>query len=203
MRVIDNSTDFHEKVNRLCNGVFDVLGIPTPLEIERKFLIKRPPENILKSHNAQAQKIIQAYLPSRGNTERRVRARGNENGFTYFYTEKQSFSPLKRIEKERKISQHEYMSLLAEARHVLTKTRWCFLHQGQYFELDIFDSNPNQALLEIELTDEKQSITLPDWCQTIQEVTQFENYRNSAIAEKGFPKITQNPPPQKENNFSA
>jgi len=189
LRVVDNSTDFHEKVNRLCNGVFDVLGIPVPLEIERKFLIQRPDEDTLKSHGGVAQKIVQAYLPSNGDTERRIRQRGNENGFAYFYTEKKSFSPLKRIEKERKISQKEFLSLLTDAQNILNKTRWCFLDKGQYFELDTFDSDQDHALLEIELTHENQKINLPNWCKSIQEVTNMEEYRNHSIASKGFPMI--------------
>jgi len=190
LRVIDNSTNFQEKVNRLCNEVFSVLGIPVPLEIERKFLIKRPNKEILKAHGAVSQKIVQAYLPPIGDTERRIRERGDEKGFTCFYTEKKSFSPIKRIERERKISHQEYLSLLTEAKSILTKTRYCFLEKGQYFELDIFDSVPDQALLEIELTHEKQEIQLPEWCQIIREVSSIEEYQNYSIAQKGFPKST-------------
>ena len=188
LRIIDNSTDFEGKVNRLCHEVFSVLGLPVPLEIERKFLIERPSEQDLLAHGAVSQKIVQAYLKPNGNTERRIRERGDENGFACFYTEKKTISPTKRIEKEEKISQTKYMSLLTEAEHILTKTRWCFLEKGQYFELDIFDSVPDKALLEIELTNENQQISLPDWCREIKEVTDLDEYRNYSIAQKGFPK---------------
>ncbi|MBO7483915.1 MAG: AAA family ATPase [Alphaproteobacteria bacterium] len=188
LRVIDNSSNFQEKVNRLCHEVFAVLGIPVPLEIERKFLIKRPSEGLLKERGAIPQKIVQAYLPPIGDTERRIRERGDEKGFTCFYTEKKSFSPMKRIERERKISHQEYLSLLTEAKTILTKTRWCFLDKGQYFELDTFDNLSDQALLEIELTDENQKIKLPDWITPIKEVSSLEEYHNHSIAQKGFPK---------------
>ena len=189
LRIIDNSTNFEEKINRLCNEVFSVLGIPVPLEIERKFLIKRPDIDILKTEGGIPQKIVQAYLKSSGDTERRIRERGDANGFTCFYTEKKSFSPLKRIERERKISEKEYLSLLTEAEHILTKTRWCFIHESQYLELDTFDADPDHALLEIELTDENQKIKLPPWCQVIREVTNEMPYRNHEIAKNGFPEI--------------
>lgn len=188
LRIIDNSTDFQEKVNRLCHEVFTVLGIPVPLEIERKFLIERPSEETLKAHGAVSQKIVQAYLKSNGDTERRIRERGNEKGFTCFYTEKKSFSPIKRIERERKISYKEYLNLLTEAERILTKTRWCFVDRGQYFELDTFEGMPNHALLEIELTQENQKINLPNWIKALKEVTEIEEYRNYSIAQKGFPK---------------
>ena len=201
LRIIDNSTNFQGKVNRLCHEVFSVLGIPVPLEIERKFLIKRPSEEILQAKGAVSQKIVQAYLKSVGGTERRIRERGNENGFTYFYTEKKSFSPLKRIERERTIGPQEYLSLLTEAKNILTKTRYCFLDKGQYFELDIFDSEPDLALLEIELTDENQKITLPKWCQILREVTQLGTYHNHSIAEKGFPHESHPDKSQKTSPF--
>ena len=188
LRVIDNSTDFEGKVNRLCHEVFSVLGLPIPLEIERKFLIDRPSEADLLAHGAVPQKIVQAYLKPNGDTERRIRERGDENGFACYYTEKRTISPTQRVEKEEKISLTKYMSLLTEAEHILTKTRWCFLEKGQYFELDIFDAVPDRALLEIELTNENQQIELPDWCEVIQEVTDKDDYRNYSIAQKGFPR---------------
>ena len=158
------------------------------MEIERKFLIERPSEQVLLAHGAVPQKIVQAYLKPKDHVERRIRERGDENGFSCFYTEKKSISPTKRIEKEEKISQSKYMSLLTEAEHILTKTRWCFLEKGQYFELDIFDSVPDKALLEIELTNENQQISFPDWCKKIKEVTDLDEYRNYSIAQEGFPK---------------
>ena len=187
LRIIDNSTNFQDKIQRLCNEVFSVLGIPVPLEIERKFLIKRPNINLLKAAGGISQKIVQAYLKSNADTERRIRERGDVNGFTCFYTEKKSFTPLKRIERERKISEKEYLSLLTESEHILTKTRWCFIYQSQYLELDTFDADPNYALLEIELTHEDQQIKLPPWCQVIREVTNEISYRNHEIAKHGFP----------------
>ncbi len=40
-RVIDNSTDFETKINRLIVEIKTFLGEPIPYETERKFLIKR------------------------------------------------------------------------------------------------------------------------------------------------------------------
>ena len=198
LRVIDNSTDFRTKINRLCYAVFNVLGIPVPLEIQRKFLIERPSDEVLMRHGAVAQKITQAYLKSNAGNERRIRQRGNQNGFTCFYTEKKTFSALKRIERERKISEKEYLTLLTEAKYILTKTRWSFLEKGQCFDLDTFDFVSNQALLEIELTSENQQIILPDWITPIKEVSDCDGYRNYTIAKKGFPKEIKPIPKQAE-----
>ena len=188
LRVIDNETDFSGKITKLCSEIFNALGEPVPLEIERKFLIQKPTDEKLKQLGAVEQKITQAYLTPNGKTERRIRQRGTDSDFTYYYTEKTTLSDLKRIERERKITKNEYLNLLTEAKKILHKNRWCFLQNGLYFELDTFDDASDKALLEIELNQENQQIKLPDWCQIIKEVTNDSNYRNTAIAQNGFPK---------------
>ena len=42
MRIVDNSTNFKGKIDRLIQEVFATMGVPVPVEIERKFLIKLP-----------------------------------------------------------------------------------------------------------------------------------------------------------------
>lgn len=187
LRIIDNETDFSGKIAKLCSEVFSVLGEPVPLEIERKFLIEKPTEESLKKLGAVKQKITQAYLTPKENIERRIRQRGNDSDFTYYYTEKITLTPIKRIERECKITEKEYLNLLTDAQSILHKNRWCFLEQGLYFELDTFNGVQDKALLEIELNRENQVVKLPSWCKIIEEVTNNPDYRNIAIAEKGFP----------------
>lgn len=76
-RIIDNSTDFEEKLERLLKEISLFLGEPEPFEIERKFLICYP--NIKKLENLSnctKVDIIQTYLKSNDDVERRIRARG-------------------------------------------------------------------------------------------------------------------------------
>ena len=42
LRVIDNSTNFEDKLKRLLREILPFLGEPEPLEIERKYLIEYP-----------------------------------------------------------------------------------------------------------------------------------------------------------------
>ena len=65
----------------------------------------------------------------------------------------------------------------------IRKTRYCFLHENQYFELDIFPEWTHQAILEIELRDEKQLIKFPQELKIIKEVTSDENYKNAKLAD--------------------
>ena len=58
------------------------------------------------------------------------------------------------------------------------------MYKNQYFEIDIYPFWDSQAILEIELADEKQKIELPDFLDIIEEVTDKEEYQNSAIAKR-------------------
>ena len=54
--------------------------------------------------------IIQTYLVEKEDgVERRVRQRGVNGSYTFYYTEKQKISGMSRTERERKISEKEYI----------------------------------------------------------------------------------------------
>ena len=159
------------------------MGIPTPIEIERKFLVKMPTEEELKACGAAKSNIVQTYLRRlEPKVERRVRQRGIGSEFSYYYTEKKILSGCSRSEVERRITKDEYLGLLVEGIATLHKDRYCFFYENQYFELDVYPDWDNEAILEIELTEEGQDIKLPDWLSVIKEVTDDESYKNSALA---------------------
>lgn len=185
-RVIDNSTNFERKMARLMNEVYSFLGEPIPLEIERKYLVKKPNIQALAQHvSVTVVDIVQTYLKSVGNTERRIRQRGQNGNFSYYFTEKREISNLKRAELERKISEKEYIHYLSEMDTSLSpivKKRICFAYNGQYFEVDLFDFSDDFALMEIELTNESDSVDLPNFIDIVKEVTDDPRYRNHNIA---------------------
>lgn len=183
MRVIDNSTGFKEKIDRLIKEVYVTMGIPVPTEIERKFLIKRPTEGELWAHECVKSQIVQTYLKrNTPEVERRVRQRGIDGEFSYYYTEKKVQNKFCRDEVERKITKDEYLSYLIEGEAILRKDRYCFFYENQYFELDIYPEWEDEAILEIELTQENQEVKIPDWITVIKEVTGDVKYTNASIA---------------------
>lgn len=190
-RIIDNSTEFEGKLERLLKEIALFLGEPEPFEIERKFLIYYPDIKELENMpNCTKVDIIQTYLKSNDNTERRIRARGIDGDYVYYLTEKRKISDLKRIEIERKLSQDEYLKLLMEEDnklHTIHKTRYCLSENNQYFEIDIFPEWDNQAIMEIELSSEDEDIKIPDFIKIVKEVTDDENYKNYQMS-KEMPK---------------
>ena len=185
-RIIDNSTEFEEKLERLLKEIASFLGEPEPFEIERKFLIYYPNIKELESMpNCTKVDITQTYLKSKDGIERRIRARGIDGDYLYYLTEKRKISNMKRIEVERKLTQNEYLTLLMEADnklHTIHKTRYCLSENNQYFEIDIYPEWNNQAIMEIELNQEDEEIKAPEFIKIIKEVTDDNNYKNYQMA---------------------
>lgn len=190
-RIIDNSTEFEEKLERLLKEITSFLGEPEPYEIERKFLIYYPNvKELEKMPNCTKVDITQTYLKSTDGVERRVRARGIDGDYLYYLTEKRKISSLKRIEVERKLTQDEYLELLMESDnrlHTIHKTRYCLSENNQYFEIDTYPEWDNQAIMEIELSSEDENIKTPKFIKIIKEVTDDESYKNYQMA-KEMPK---------------
>ena len=181
-RIIDNSTEFEEKLERLLKEIALFLGEPEPFEIERKFLIYYPNIKELESMpNCTKVDIIQTYLKSTDDVEKRIRARGIDGDYLYYLTEKRKISSMKRIEIERKLTKDEYLKLLMEADnklHPIHKTRYCLSDNNQYFEIDVFEEWNNQAIMEIELCSEDEIIKIPEFIKIYKEVTDDESYKN-------------------------
>lgn len=185
-RIIDNSTDFEDKMKRLMREISCVLGEPNPYEIERKFLIEMPDVKYLESlPNCEKVQIVQTYLKSADDEEVRIRQRGKDGVYTYSKTRKIDVGPMKRIEIETRLTSEEYISELFNAdptRGQIIKDRYLLSYNNQYFEIDVYPFWNDKAIAEIELTNEKQKIDIPNFLNVIEEVTDIEEYKNSEIA---------------------
>ena len=186
LRVIDNSTEFKEKLEKLIAEIASFLGEPEPCEIERKYLIQYPDLLALEAlPNCSRVDIVQTYLKSEDGTEIRVRQRGRDGNYIYFRTEKRRISAEKRIEIEKRLTQREYLQALMEmdtTAHPIRKTRYCLTENNQYFEIDIYPEWKKQAIMEIELRSEDEEIHLPGMISVLREVTDEPVYSNYCMA---------------------
>lgn len=188
LRIIDNATDFEDKLKRLIREISSFLGEPEPYEIERKFLIEYPDVLALeKLPNCQRVEIIQTYLTAPEGEESRVRQRGADGNYIYFQTTKKKLTELKRVEIERRLSKDEYLRLLMDADPAcrpIRKTRYCLTFDNQYFEIDVFPFWKDKAIMEIELSDESAEIRFPAQVKVIEEVTDDDSYKNASLARR-------------------
>ncbi|MCR5230859.1 MAG: AAA family ATPase [Solobacterium sp.] len=186
LRVIDNSTDFMEKMQRLINEMIRFLGETNPIASKRKFLIEYPDLEWLDS-NKMARKLesVEVYLQKTLDEEHLAHKRG-ENGHYFCYESvRKPLSDRKFLEMERRITEDEYNDLIREAdpeRAVIRKTRYYLAYEKQYFEIDIYPNWEDHAIAEIEVANEDDEIRFPEEIHVIREITGEPEYRKSSLS---------------------
>lgn len=186
LRVIANDGAFDEKLRRLFAAVCQQLGVPVPIERERKFLLTEVPD-IATLGPCQHIDIEQFYVwtpdPS---IEKRYRKRGQYGSYMYVETIKRPHAHGERVETEQLSSAEVYATaknFMAPGTDVIEKMRICFVYNNQYCELDIFGGrHRGRVYLEIELTEQQDRIVLPPQFRGIREVTGDERHGNRALA---------------------
>ncbi len=184
LRVINNHEDFNNKLNRVLKEISNVLGIPQPIEEERKYIVKLTGD----VPNAIESDIVQTYLSGEPGCEIRLRRRGFEGKFVYVHTTKKRISDTEQIETERQINQNLYESMLQQSdpyRQTIRKHRKSFIWKGQYFELDEF-SEPVKDLMILETKGiaRHESVKFPPFIQVLEDITGNTRYYNYNIALK-------------------
>lgn len=184
LRVVPNSGTFEDKLNAVLAEISSILGIPEPIEMERKFLV----DVVGDITDSREMDIYQTYLMERNGEESRVRKRGENGHYAYFLTTKKFITSNQRIEVERQITPSEYINLMNSAnpdKQTIHKHRRCFVWDNRYYELDTFVSPKlPHCLLEIEDVAEDEAITFPPFLKILEEVTDNSDYYNSNIAER-------------------
>ncbi len=156
-----------------------MLGNQMPKEIERKFLVK---DDSWRSPDP-GKRYRQGYLSTVKERTVRVRTAGDKG-----------FITVKGISTGATRSEYEYEIPLADAnemldqlceRPLIEKTRCRIPFAGLVWEVDEFDGD-NLGLItaEVELKDEKQAVSIPDWVG--EEVTGDSRYFNANIVAQPF-----------------
>ena len=154
----------------------------TPVEIERKFLVKELPNNIDVSPHEE---IVQGYLAIMGNgTEIRLRKKGGK----YFQTAK-SGGTKTRTEVEIEVTQEQFETLwpLTEGKRI-EKTRYEIPFGDSIIELDVYHGQlQGLKSAEVEFNTETASADFmaPGWLGN--EITDDQRYKNQNLALYGFP----------------
>ena len=153
-----------------------------PLEIERKFIVPKLPEDLLAS--VPGETIRQGYLLLEAERELRIRDRNGE----FRMTLKQG-SGLARNEQECLIPADQFAMLwpLTKGKRI-EKTRYAVNRAGLVFEVDVFSGQlAPLILLEVEFPSLQASreFSVPAFVE--REVTDDRAYKNSSLATAGLP----------------
>ena len=158
----------------------------TPIECERKFLIRYPDLNVLTAaQGVRISEITQTYLLSPAHITDRVRARTTNGNTVYTRTQKIRITAVSAEEYESEISKNEYDELLKNvdpARTPVHKTRYVVPVGKHLAEIDLYPFWQRQAIMEVELSREDEEFIIPPFIEIIREVTSDVRYKNARLA---------------------
>lgn len=157
------------------------------IETERRFFIEYPNAEELLSHDgAFSADITQIYLTTDDPCmTARVRRMVRGDSTHFFKTVKTRISSCAAIEDEREISEADFNSALANAdpsRRAIEKTRITVPYRKHNCEIDIYPFWHDRAVMEIELSSEKEQISLPPFVSVIREITGESAYSNHSLS---------------------
>lgn len=156
------------------------------VEIERKYVIKKPDLNLLSTLEAYTDsEITQTYLTSEIGVTRRVRKRAYPTFTRYHETSKRRIDRMSAVEDERQITEAEYLTLLEQKKpgsSPIVKRRITFMYAKQLFELDIYPRWQSTCILETELGDRATRVEFPPFIEMVAEVTGDKRYSNAGMA---------------------
>uniref|UniRef100_A0A1Q3FYG0 NadR/Ttd14 AAA domain-containing protein n=1 Tax=Culex tarsalis TaxID=7177 RepID=A0A1Q3FYG0_CULTA len=189
--VIDNSTDFENKVNRMIECVCQKLGIDTGDRLlttskKVKFLVSELPVDSLFPA-FQDFEVVHHYLQSAGpRVQARLRKRGQNGHFSYIHTIRRPHLHGQSIEVKTQLTHRDYLNMLTQrddAHFTIYKKRRCFLVNNQYFQMDIYKEpgHPRcKGLILLEtytsLSGDKLKSILPKFLNIVKEVTGHPDY---------------------------
>lgn len=185
LRYIKSCYIFEQKLENVIREIDCVLS---NIEHEVKYLIEYPNFDELKKYRPFKTDIEQIYLLSDTGSHR-IRKRGSGESYCFFENLKLRISGDKCHEFESIISKERYEQLKKLAnpkKHPIVKNRYCFLYDGQYFELDVFPFWQDRALIELELSYENQKVNLPPEIVVIKDVSKSKKYKNNYLASVNF-----------------
>lgn len=156
--------------------------VTQPVEIERKFLIAAPPENLEEFD----QKVIrQGYMViGEDGSEARLRDKAGR----YFVTVKFK-GELSRGEWETELTKEQFDALWpTTVGKRVEKTRFAIPYGGSTIELDVYEGDLTGLLTaEVEFASEAAAETfeVPEWFG--EDVTRNQAFKNQQLAVKGLP----------------
>lgn len=175
-KVIDNSTNFEEKVKRVVDTVKNYFGIEK--RNSKKYLvnIKDDTMDILSSKEITSVQIKQTYLSTDKDCEMRLRKRTLNGDSTYYITVKKNDYGKERIITEEKIDKKTYERLLGqkEVINTVNKERISFTYDDNTYKLDCFEDGT--YILEA-----LENAQIPPFIDLIEDVTLDDNYYNINI----------------------
>ena len=183
LMVIQPRENIDDKQHEVVSLIQNMLGCPTQLREQRKFLVADLDIDELAKY-ANKVSITQNYLSSDDENEYRLRAVRQDKNVSYHYSvQKKLPNGIRHVVKEEVLSLSDYEKLLELVDpniKTVYKNRYSFVYADQYFKLDIFPDG--LMVLEVNVTKENPLLSIPPFIKCAREVSDDPNYDNKVIA---------------------
>ena len=185
--IIGNEDEFEIKMAKAIQAVFEFLGEES-VEKFRRYLVKVNDDvlnQFTKEANYSTSHIIQHYLESYDNNERRIRSREMTDGILYTYSEANYLSTNERVKTDRALTEREYKEYLKQVDptlNVIDKTRYSFIDNELFYKLDVFDFDKEKGILCVDQPSDGRTVELPSYIEVLKDVTDDVNYKNYYLA---------------------
>ena len=181
--IVGNETDFEVKMIKAVQSVFEYLGQNGTIEKFNKYLINVDDallERIKNEDNYSTSHIVQHYLTSENNMERRIRRRERGDDVMYSYSEAKYLATNERIKVDRVLTKRQYKDFenqIDRNLNVTDKMRYSFIHNDSFYKLDVFNFDKTKGIISTE-----NEAELPEYIDVIKDVTGDVNYKNYYLA---------------------
>ena len=179
LKIVDNSTNFEEKIQKVADIIKSSLGIET--KKQRKYLIDMDDILYKKLKEKKVVKfdIVQSYLDIQENCEMRLRKRSLDEESSYYITVKKNNDTNEKIVTEERIDKKVYEALLGQRKIINTvkKERVSFIEDNVLYKLDKFENG-------VYILETLDDVKIPSYIKVIKDVSFDENYKNINIGAK-------------------
>ena len=181
--IVGNETDFEVKMIKAVQSVFEYLGQNGTIEKFNKYLINVDDallERIKNEDNYSTSHIVQHYLTSENNMERRIRRRERGDDVMYSYSEAKYLATNERIKVDRVLTKRQYKDFenqIDRNLNVTDKMRYSFIHNDSFYKLDVFNFDKTKGIISTE-----NEAELPEYIDVIKDVTGDVNDKNYYLA---------------------
>ena len=183
LAIIKNEKAFDDKIHTVIKSIYEMLGEPYPIQKQYKHLVTNIDFEELEKQNPVKLEIEQFFTNVTESQNTMVRKTTKEGDSTYnSTTKKDTDNPSERITTSRKITDKDYNEQLKQLGvKPISKTRYCFSYNKQYYRLDLFHEPKGLMILETGLTNENTQVEIPSFIKVEKEITEDKQYRNSNI----------------------
>ncbi|MDP2437752.1 MAG: ATP-binding protein [archaeon] len=188
LSIIDNSTDYDNKVRRAAARICRIIGLPTPSGTRRKFLLRGGMPTVpLPVQEFESETFFLKQKPGRPGFSF-LRCRGQNGIYSYTYSTRVSSPDGQTAISEKQISSSEFVSL-SDRRDPnfapLRRTHRVFVYANTYYEL-IHQTSPHDGLIILltETENPDSPVIIPPFLQRMvdREVTNDQEYTSHFMA---------------------